>query len=280
MVKNLISISFVCLCYNLNAQTSNSQLLYQHFGVNENQSELNYISRLLEANNLTIAGPNQEKAITEAHNFYLSHKEEIDMNLKAEELVLFRSIVKKATKEAKAAAWTQALESFVTNFSGALSAAQQQQNIDLQKKLNKEIEIQSVLARHSTSAPKQYTQNFGSTPVDTITPKSPRVTTSYGLEEPLPSAKSFVPGTETETMGIIIEKGVRKSIRLKVIGNSLEAMWHSDDPLEYVGNKSWVPVGRLGDNTDYKSDGELSKMYKYRVTLDHGGVGYLTTIYF
>ena len=82
MVKNLISISFVCLCYNLNAQTSNSQLLYQHFGVNENQSELNYISRLLEANNLTIAGPNQEKAITEAHNFYLSHKEEIDMNLK------------------------------------------------------------------------------------------------------------------------------------------------------------------------------------------------------
>ena len=272
MVKTIISIILICLCNNLIAQTSNSQLLFQHFGVKENQSELNYISRLLEENK--IAGPNQEKAIIEAHNFYLSHKEEIDMTLKAEELILFRS----AVKEAKAAAWTQALGTFATNFSSALSMVQQQQNIELQNKRKKEAEIQSFLARHSTSRPQQYTQDFGNTPVETTRTKSPRVTTSNGLEEPLPSAKSFESGSLSEKMGVKVENGVSQSVRVRVNGDRLEDIWNGS-PLVDKGNKSWYPVGQNGYHTDYKSDGELSKLYKYKVMINYGGAG-LTTIYY
>lgn len=260
------------------SQESNVNLLFQYYGINENQFEIDYISGILERDGIT-SEMNLETSIVEAHNYFVAHQEEIQTEVKANELM---SLIKIGEKE-KAEFWSQALSSISSYLSSAIPAAIEagnQQQVEYQKKINRDKDIQAYIAQHSSNTPKQYTQNFGSTPVDTITPKSPRVTTSNGLEEPLPSAKSFVPGTETETMGIIIEKGVRKSIRLKVIGNSLEAMWHSDDPLEYDGNKSWVPVGRLGDNTDYKSDGELSKMYKYRVTLDHGGVGYLTTIYF
>lgn len=168
------------------AQTSNSHLLFQYFGTNENQSELNYISWVLESNNLTIPGPAQEEAIMKSHEFYLSHKEEIDMKIKAEELIQFRAIV----KENKAAMWSQALSSMASSLATGIaagSAAASAQQEEYQKKLNRNNEVLAYISQNSSSTPKQYTQNFGSTPIMTNSTSRPRVTTSNGYDEPLPS---------------------------------------------------------------------------------------------
>lgn len=255
------------------AQSSKSHLLFLYFGINENQSELNYISNYLERNNLTMPGPDQEHAIIEAHNYYVAHQEEIDISTKANELIQFRS----AVKSAKAAAWAQALGSIASSIPTAIAAGQQQQE-EYQKKINRDNEIQAYITQHSSSTAKQYTQVFGDVPTGSNNPQAPKVTTSNGLEGPLPSPKSFETGSESETMGVIIEKGVRQSVRLKVKGDRLEEMLVGD-PYVYSGNRNWLPVGENGIPTEYKSDGELSKLYKYKVMVRSVGLG-LKTIYF
>lgn len=277
MLKNyfFITISLFFLCEKLMAQTSNSYLLFQHFGINENQSELNYISRLLEENNLTIAGPNQEKAIIEAHNFYLSHKEEIDMNLKAEELVLFRSAVKEATKEAKAAAWAQALSAISTSIQSATIAAQQLPN-KYQEKKDIDRNIQSYIAQHSHKSFEIPQQNFGNnntTSSQTTTRR--RVTTSNGYEEPLPSVPSnntnpeVVKNVSTGNViqAVYVQGDKLVSCRLNINENRIWGYSTSKDPLSREEWNNFYPESPVG--TMPIKDGNYAKDYKY--TISAGG---------
>ena len=258
------------------SQESNTNLLFQFFGINENQFELDYISSVLGQKNIT-AEKDLEAAVLEIHKYYIEHQEEIQTTVKANELIAFRN----AGKKEQAEMWSQALssigKSLAIGFPAAIEAGNQQQ-IEYQKKINRDNEIQAYITQHSSKATKQYTQVFGDMPTGSNAPQAPRVTTSNGLEDPLPSAKSFETGPESETMGVIIENGVRQSVRLKVDGDRLESMLVGD-PFVDTGNRSWLPVGKNGIPTEYKTDGEISKLYKYKVMVRSVGLG-LKTIYF
>lgn len=157
MGKKVFFISLCLLfCGNIIAQTTNSHLLFQFFGVNENQSEMNYISYVLETNNITTPGPDQEKVITEARNYYRAHKEEIDMNTKAEELVQFRDVV----EHVEAEAWLHALGAISGGITGALTAIQQQAD-KRQETTDDGKKEQSIISQPTTSYSVQNTQNIG-----------------------------------------------------------------------------------------------------------------------
>ena len=288
------------------SQESNLNLLFQYYGINENQFEIDYISGILERDGIT-SEMNLETSIVEAHNYFVAHQEEIQTEVKANELM---SLIKIGEKE-KAEFWSQALSSISSYLSSAIPAAIEagnQQQVEYQKKINRDKDIQAYIAQHSSNTPKQYTQVFGDMPTKSNAPKSPRVTTSNGLEEPLPSAKSgdmptksnapksprvttsngleeplpsaksFEAGAESEVMGVKVENGVRQSVRLKVNGDRLEGYWQGD-PFAFIGERSFCPVGKNGYPTDNKRDGELSKLYKYVVDFKIPGSGIVTIYY-
>lgn len=257
------------------AQTSNSHLLFQYFGANENQSELDYISWVLESNNLTTPGPDQEEAIIESHKFYLSHKEEIDMKFKAEELIRFRS----AVKEMNAAMWSQAVSSMASSLAtgiaaGSAAAAAQQE--EYQKKLNRNNDILAYISKNSSSAPKQYTQNFGSTPVMTNSTSRPRVTTSNGFDEPLPSvsqsysSSNHIEGTnntlnERIIQAVYVSGNQLVTCRLKYNSGRVWAYSTSKNPL---GHEEWVSIQIPETPTPTMPirDGDNAKDYKYTIS--------------
>lgn len=284
-----ITIGFICVCSNM-AQTSNSHLLFQYFGANENQSELNYISWVLENNNLTTPGPDQEEAIIEAHNFYLSHKEEIDMSFKAEELIQFRSAVKNAI----AAGWARALSSIASSLPTAFAAGQKQQE-EYQKKINRDKEIQAYIAQHSSksSTPKQYTQNFGSTSAMTNSTSRPQVTTSNGFEEPLPSVTNShtsshnnggdQPSNSQSNLSSYITTVTNNVFNERIIqavyvsGNQLVTcrlrynsgrVWAYSTSKNPLGKEEWVSIQTPETPTPTMSnrDGDYAKDYKYTIS--------------
>ena len=258
------------------SQESNVNLLFQYFGINENQFELDYISGILDRDGIT-SEMDLETSIEEAHNYFVAHQEKIQTEVKANELM---SLIKIGEKE-KAEFWSQALSSISSYLSSAIPAAIEagnQQQVEYQKKINRDKDIQAYIAQHSSNTPKQYTQVFGDMPTRPNDPQSPRVTTSNGFEEPLPSAKSFKAGTESEVMGVKVDNGIRQSVRLRVNGDRLEDIWVGD-PFVYNGSKSWFPVGQNGYPTDYKADGELSKLYKYKAMVRIAGSGLITVYY-
>lgn len=269
--RNLITLVLAASIFATYAQSSNSHLLFQYFGANENQSEINYISQYLEKNNLTMPGPDQEKAIMEAHNFYITHKEEIDINAKANELILFRSAVKSAI----AAGWAQALNSFASSLPAAFAAGQKQQE-EYQKKLNRDRDIQAYIAQNSSSTPKQYTQNFGSTPVMTNTTSRPRVTTSNGFDEPLPSvsqsnsSSNHLGGTnntlnERILQAVYVSGNQLATCRLRYNSGRIWAYSTSKNPL---GQEEWVSIQIPETPTPTMSirDGDNAKDYKYTIS--------------
>lgn len=250
------------------AQTPNSHLLFQYFGANENQSELNYISWVLESNNLTTPGPDQEEAIIELHKFYLSHKEEIDMNFKAEELIQFRSAVKNAI----AAGWARAISSITSSLPAAFAAGQKQQE-DYQKKINRDREIQTYIAQISSNTPKQYTQNFGNTPEMSNSTSRPRVTTSNGFDEPLPSVNSSSNHIE-ETNNNLNERIIQAvyvngnqlvTCRLSYNGGRIWAYSTSKNPL---GQEEWISLQFPETPAQTMSiiDGDNAIDYKYTIS--------------
>lgn len=253
------------------AQSSKSHLLFLYFGINENQSELNYISDYLEKNNLTMPGPDQEHAIIDAHNYYVTHQEEIDISTKANELIQFRS----AVKSVKAAAWAQALGSIASSIPTAIAAGQQQQE-EYQKKLNRDNEIQRYIAQHSSNAPKQYSQNFGSTPTVTNLTTRPQVTTSNGFDEPLSSASQsntsskHIGGTNNTSNDQIIQAVYVSghqlvTCRLRYNYGRIWAYSTSKNPL---GQEEWVSIQVPETPTPTMSirDGDKAKDYKYTIS--------------
>lgn len=262
--RNLFT--FALVVYNLTtfAQNPNSHLLFQYYGSNENQCELSYISQYLDKYNYTKPGDDQKRAIIEAHYYYLAHKEDIDMALKVNELVAFRS----AVKEMNAAMWSQALSSITSSLStglavGAASAMVQQE--EYQKKLNKENDILAYISKNSSKTPKQYSQDFGNTPVETRTTTSPRVTTSNGFDEPLSSPNSYSTGQGTETVGMMVSSGVQQNVRLKINGNIIVGMYVGGTVRSPWG-EGWTQYNLQGMPTNIQVDGEWAKMYRNRAT--------------
>ena len=273
--RHLITIALVVYSFAIFAQSSNSHLLFQYFGANENQSEIVYISQYLEKNNLTMPGPDQEKAIIEAHDYYLAHKEDIDMAIKANELILFRT----AVKERKAAMWSQALTSFASSLASSLPAAieaGQKQQEDYQKKLNRDKEIQAYIAQNSSSTPIQYTQNFGNTPVGTNTITQPRVTTSNGYDTPLPSA-SYNKTSSIDFGGTSGNSNEQIIQAVYVSGNQLVTcrlrynsgrIWAYSTSKNMLNNEEWVSIQtpETPMTTMPLRDGDYAKDYRYTVS--------------
>lgn len=273
--RNLITFVLAASVFATYAQSSNSHLLFQYFGANENQSELYYISQYLEKNNLTMPGPDQEKAIIEAHNYYLVHKEDIDMAIKANELILFRT----AVKERKAAMWSQALTSFASALPAAFAAGQQQQE-EYQKKLNREREIQAYIAQNSSSTPKQYTQDFGNTSTVTNTMSRPRVTTSNGYDEPLPSvsqsnsSSNLIGGTnntlnERIIQAVYVSGNQLVTCRLKYNSGRI---WAYSTSRNQLRQEEWISIQIPETPTPTMSirDGDYARDYQY--TISGGGM--------
>lgn len=262
--RNLFVIAMVV--YNLTtfAQNSNSHLLFQYYGANENQCEIIYISQYLEKNNYTTPGAVQDKAIEEAHKYYLAHKEDIDMALKANELVAFRS----AVKEMNAAMWSQAFSTIASSLATGIAAgnaAATAQQEEYQKKLNRNNDILAYISKNSSSTPKQYTQDFGNTPVETRTTTSPQVTTSNGFDEPLSSTNSYSTGQGTETVGMLVSNGIQQNVRLKINGNVIVGRYVGGTVRSPWG-EGWTQENLQGMPTNIQIDGEWAKMYRNRAT--------------
>lgn len=242
------------------AQGSNSHLLFQYFGANENQSEIDYISWFLEHNNFTMPGPEQEQAIMDAHNYYITHKEEVDINTKANELMLFRSAVRSAIAEG----WAQAFSSFASSLSTSIAKGQTQQ-AEYQKKINRDRDIQAYIAKNSSSIPKQYSQDFGNTPIENNPTTARRVTTSNGFDEPLSSPDSYSTGQGFETVGMLVSNGIQQNVRLKVNGNVIVGRYVGGTVRSPWG-EGWVQDNLQGMPTSIQLDGEWAKMYRNRAS--------------
>lgn len=261
--------------YNLTtfAQNSNSHLLFQYYGANENQCEIIYISQYLEKNNYTTPGAVQDKAIEEAHKYYLAHKEDIDMALKANELVAFRS----AVKEMNAAMWSQAFSTIASSLATGIAAgnaAATAQQEEYQKKLNRNNDILAYISKNSSSTPKQYTQDFGNTPVETRKTTSPQVTTSNGFDEPLPSAPASIRtdnigsinAGERTIHGVFVYNSLQTVVRLRYFNGQITAYSTSRDALN---REQWISIYPDTPHPTMEiQDGNLARDYKYKVSGD------------
>ena len=261
----LIIISIlICLNGSIYAQDPNSSLLFQYFGANENQMEIEYISMVLDDQNLSFPGVERDRKIIETHNYYLAHKEEIDMKIKADELVWFRNIAKEEIN----ASWAKAITSFISQLPAAIEAGQNQQE-EYQKKRDKDRDIQQYIAQHSSSTPKQYSQNFGSASSETNVMRSPKVTTSNGYDEPLNTQglnNSNNGGLNgIETVGMMVSNGAQQNVRIRVSGNSIIGIYVGGNIQSPLGD-GWSQTNLQGAPTSIQLDGEWSKMYKNRAT--------------
>lgn len=255
------------------SQESNANLLFQYFGIDENQFEINYIASILENNHISESDRNS--AIIEAHEYYIAHKEEIQTTIKANELIMFRDAVKKA----KSAAWSQVLTAMATTIATSMPAAIEagnQQQIEYQEKLNRDRDIQAYVARHSSNTPKQYTQNFGNTPVGTNTTTRPRVTTSNGYDTPLPSAsynksssidlgRTSVNSNEQIIQAVYVSGNQLVACRLQYNSGHIWAYSTSKNPL---GQENWISIQVPETPTPTMSirDGDKAKDYKYTIS--------------
>ncbi len=255
------------------AQELHTELLFKFDNLRENQIELDYISLFLQENNLTTNSPDLEKNIMEAHEYYSSHKKEVDFMLKGKELVQFISY----HRTRSAAILTQMLGVVATGIQSGIAAGQQQQK-EYQKKINREREIQAYIAQNSSSVPKQYTQNFGSTPVMTYPTSRPRVTTSNGFDEPLPSvsqsnsSSNLIGGTDSNEriiQAVYVSGNQLVTCRLRYNSGRIWAYSTSKNPL---GQEEWVSIQIPETPTPTMSirDGDNAKDYKY--TISGGGM--------
>lgn len=269
--KHLILLSMVVYSMTTLAQSSNSHLLFQYYGIYENQSEFSYISQYLVNNNITMAGPDQEKAIIDAHNYYIAHKEEIDIKTKADELIQFRSAVKGAIADG----WAKALSSVASIIPTAVAAGEKQRE-EYEKARNRDKEIQAFLAQHSSQTPyKQYNQNFGQSPVSTNETKRKRVTTSNGYDEPLPTVSS---NNTTINNGGSNDRIIQA---VYVLGNQLVTcrlrynsgrIWAYSTSRNTLNQEEWISIQMPETPSPTMSikDGDYAKNYKY--TISGGGM--------
>lgn len=305
MRKALLLLGFTFHCWNLFAQSNNSNLLFQYFGISENQDEITFIIQVLSNYNLTSTGPEQEKAILEAHNYYIEHKEEIDTKIKVDELLQFRSIA----KSEMAAGWAKALGIFASSMTGVAAVATQES--EWQKQQNKRREMEEFIANlpKNNNYNRIQQQNFGNS--DLSDPKSPQerrqITTSSGYEgnnyewSKKANANSAIQQTETNEhvniaarnqqnnisanaidlsantqeqiiQGYYIMGGQPVAVKLKYSNGRITAYSTSKDMLH---KEQWNNI--YPDNphpTMELQDGEYAREYKYKVS----GAG--TTFYF
>ena len=257
------------------AQELHTELLFQYYGYNENHMEMKFISAILQEHNLTQAGPDQEKAILEAHNYYLNNKDEVDMLIKAKELIEYRA----AVKGYKTAGWLSALSQVAAAIPDAVAAGQQRQT-EYQEKLNRDKNIQNYIAQHSSNSPTTIPQqNFGtnSNPIESTTRRMPP-RTSNGFDEPLPSAPSYSnnitkdasasttdnsQASEKIISAVYVQGGQLISCRLRYNSGQI---WGYSTSKNAVNRENWIDFyPQRPTSTMSLLDGDNAKDYKFKI---------------
>ena len=277
MKKLLFFLGLIFFSKTLSSQELHPELLFNYYGIDENQMEIQYISLILQNNNLMIQSSEQEKAISEAHNYYLNHKKEIDYSLKEQELIEYRSVV----KEINAAAWGNFFGAVANGLPTAFAAGQRQQ-AENQEKLYQERKIQEYIVQNSSHTSKTIPQqNFG---INSDMPNSNngnryyKVTTSNGYDEPLPSlaentttnnnhqtttnAKSNMP--EKIIQAVYVQGNQLVSCRLRFAGGRVWAYSTSKDALNRDIWKDFYP--QSPSSTIQIQDGDNAREYKYKIS--------------
>lgn len=257
-------------------QNKSSCLVLKYYDIPENKYELLFLSYLLQSYNIS-NDDDFEKAISEGHKYYLEHQDEILMAINTKELLIFRENVRNFLARNRAEMWGPLLQALPNILSGATAAgieAGQQQQQQYQKKINRDKDIQAYIAKHSYSTPKQYTQNFGNTPVGTNTTSKPRVTTSNGFDEPLSSApvskRSDDLGTsntgERIIQGVFVYNSQQAVVRLRYYGGRITGYSTSKDALN---REQWISIYPDNPHSTMEiQDGNLARDYKYKVSGD------------
>ena len=271
MRKFLISFVLFLICKVLWSQELHTNLFFQYHGVNENQIELEYISIVLQNNNLTPTSSQYERVIMEAHDYYINHKEEIDIAYKANELLEYRS----ARKAYVAAAWGQALTTIAAGIPSAIAAGQQQQK-EYQEKLNRDRKIQDYITQNSSRTPMVTPQqNFGNSLSVNNSHETRHVTTSNGYDTPLPSSPSYksVSDTSKKIASSLSEKVIQAvyvqgnqlvSCKLRFMNGQIWAYSTSKDALNHEEWNNIYPQSPTP--TMSLKDGDNARNYKYTVS--------------
>ena len=228
-------------------QGNSSYLVLKYYNIPENKYELEFLSALLQ--NYNFANDDDlDKAIAEGHVFFVEHQDEILTAIKSQELLIFRENVQNFHARKREEMWGPILRALPNILSVATAAgieAGLQQQQQYQKKVNRDKDIQTYIAQNSSSTSKQYTQNFGNTPVGTNTITQPRVTTSNGFDEPLPSAPVSKKSDEIVTPnageriipGIFVYNSQQAVVRLKYYSGRITAYSTSKDALN---REQWI----------------------------------------
>lgn len=254
------------------AQELHTELFFQHFGFNENHMEIKFIAAMLLEQNLTQPGPDQEKAISEAHNFYLNNKDDVDMAIKTKELIEYRA----AGKTYKTEGWLNALSQVAAALPDAIAAGEQQQ-LEYQEKLNRDKNIQDYIAQHSSNSitpiPQQkFQQNFGANsnaiqPTRRMPPK-----TSNGYDEPLlghnnntipASLKETTQASEKIIPAVYAQGGQLISCRLRYNSGQI---WGYSTSKNAVNQEEWIDFfPQRPTSTMSLQDGNNAKDYKFKI---------------
>ena len=257
------------------AQELHTELLFQHYGYNENHMEIKYISAILQERNLTQPGPDQERAISEAHNYYLKNKDDIDMSIKTKELIEYRA----AVKSYKTVGWLNAISYVAAGIPDAVAAGQQRQT-EYQEKLNRDQNIQNYIAQHSSNSPTTIPQqNFGtnSNTIESTTRRMPP-RTSNGFDEPLPSAPSYGDNTtqnssasqtsntqvgEKIISAVYVQGGQLISCRLRYNNGQI---WGYSTSKNAINRDNWIDFyPQRPTSTMSLLDGDNAKDYKFKI---------------
>ena len=284
MKKLLFTTSLFFFCSFLWAQELHTELFFQFHGINENQIELEYISFFLQNNNLTTPSPQYEQAIMSAHDYYINHKEELDIAYKTNELLEYRS----ARKAYVAAAWGQALSYIAAGIPSVIAGAQQQ-HAEYQEKLNRERKIQDYIRQYSSTTsmvtPQQNfgnsnslnnsQQNFGNSNSLNNSHNTHHVTTSNGYETPLPSSptnnsiSNISNGIESSSMpekviqAVYVQGSQLVSCRLRLFTGRITAYSTSKNIMHQEEWNNIYPESPR--QTVSAIDGNLAEDYKYTI---------------
>lgn len=276
MKKLLLILGFTFVSNALSSQELHPELLFNYYGIAENQMEIQYISLILQNNNLLMPSSEQEKAILEAHNYYLNHKKEIDYSLKVQELIEYRS----AVKQINAGAWGNFFSTVTTGIQAGFAAGQRQQ-AEYQERLNRESKIQAYIAQHSSHSNLTIPQqNFGNNPNISTSNNGNRyrTTTSNGYDEPLPSlsentttnnnhqsvtnAELNMP--EKIIQAVYVQGNQLVSCRLRFASDRIWAYSTSKDALNREIWKDFYP--QSPSPTIPIQDGDNAREYKYKIS--------------